>query len=197
MQRAGTSKSPLYTLDDAATRLARASIAQSNATQAAEVQGVLGRLAAARRTEEERLTQGFKMRDKLLWERIEAVIKQEETKARKAWEQSEAARQQEAKRKAEEEAKAKVEAEKRQKDEAEAKARAKAQADATAKKKVEEKRKAEMEQKAKESQVAEAARRDKLGQSTALDEWRQGRAVLHVSAFVRDFLGRLTRVLEN
>lgn len=120
----------------------------------------------------------FKMRDKQLWERIEAVIKQEEDKARKAWEQAEAARQQEARRKAEEEAKKKEEEEKKKRDEEEARLRAQLQAQAAAKRKEEEKQKAENEQKAKESQAAQVAQRDKLGKTTALEEWEHGRTVL-------------------
>lgn len=182
--RASSAKSSASVLHDAAARLARDTIAERNAQQEREVQNMLAKIAANRRAEEERMSQDFKMREKMLWERIETVIKQEESKARKAWEQAEAARQLEARRKAEEEAKVKAEAEKKRMEEEEAKARAKAHSDALAKKKEDEKRKAEMVQKAKESQAAAAAQREKLGQSTALEEWRQGRAVLLVSSLV-------------
>ncbi|KZV86591.1 hypothetical protein EXIGLDRAFT_840647 [Exidia glandulosa HHB12029] len=177
MQRAGTSKSANL-LQEAANRLALESITKTHTVQAAEVKTLLVTLANKRRQDEERLLQQFKARDKQLWERIEAVIKQEEDKARKVWEQAEAVRQQEAKRKAEEEAKAKAEADKKKKEEEEAMARAKAQAAAQARKAENEKKRLQEEQSAKETQAAVAAQRDKLGQASAIDEWRQGRAVL-------------------
>ena len=136
--------------------------------QLAEIQGVLDRAKEVQQKEETNLKQRWKLRDQLLWERIEAGIKVDEERAKE--EAKERAR-------VEAEKKAKEEAEKRAKEEAEkAKEeaeRAKEEAEKRAKEEAEKRAKEEAEEKAKE----EADEKSNL----ANDDWRVARQNLLVS----------------
>ncbi|KAH7108227.1 GLE1-like protein-domain-containing protein [Auriculariales sp. MPI-PUGE-AT-0066] len=179
LRRAEQTKTAVHALQDVAARLASERIAYMAASQTAEVKTHIARLAAQRRQDEERLAAGFKLRDKQLWDNIESVIQQEETKVRQAWEASERERQEAARQKAEADARAKAEQEHQRKAEQEAQEQARLQAQSAAQQKEQEQQAVELVKKMEAEQAAAAEQRNKLGQTTALDDWMDGRSVLH------------------
>ena len=135
-----------------------------------EVQAQLSAMRMKQQTDEERLKNAWRARDKKLWERIEDVIKFEEEKVRKKLEEEKRAIEEEERKKREE----------RQKKE-----------DEESEKATEEQRKKEEEE--REREQAEFSRqqgdqekqaeeqRKLLGLSTAAEDWAHGRRLLKVS----------------
>ncbi|TFK36301.1 GLE1-like protein-domain-containing protein [Crucibulum laeve] len=157
--------------------------------QLAEVQTQLNTFKLQQENEEAKLREGWKARDRMIWERIESVIKLEEDKVakkleeeRKAQEEKERKRKEEEerkrlaeeKRKEEEERKAKEE-EKKRKDEEDAR---QAEEEKRSKAEEEERQAVEEEKLKKERQEAEGEQRSGLGLSTAEEDWREARSNL-------------------
>lgn len=152
-----------------------------HAQQAAEVQSYLAALRQQQQKEEQRLRDGWKARDHMLWERIESVIKVEEERTMKKIEEERRQRQAE-------EAKQRLEEEKKRMEEEEKLKRAaeRRREEDEARKQKEEKERHEAEEKQREverleRQKAEQEQRQKLGLSTVDGDWSNFRQLLHVS----------------
>ncbi|KAL1731331.1 GLE1-like protein-domain-containing protein [Schizophyllum commune] len=161
-------------------------LAQVHAQQMAEVEAQLKNLTMQQAAEQAKFEQSWKVREKSLWDRIEAGIKVEQDKEfarleaeRKVREEEERKRQEEEnkrkeeERKKEEEVKRKEEAEK-QKREAEEKQRQDEQqrkaADEEQKRKQDQQRQADTQAAQVKDEQAKA-----LGGTTAMDDWRAAR----------------------
>uniref|UniRef100_D8QLY3 mRNA export factor GLE1 n=1 Tax=Schizophyllum commune (strain H4-8 / FGSC 9210) TaxID=578458 RepID=D8QLY3_SCHCM len=157
-------------------------LAQVHAQQMAEVEAQLKNLTMQQAAEQAKFEQSWQVREKSLWERIEAGIKVEQDKEfarleaeRKVREEEERKRQEE-QRKRDEAQKQKEEAE-RQKKEAEEKQRQEAQqkkaADEEQKRKEDQQRQAD--EQAAQAKNEQAEQRKALGETTAMDDWRAAR----------------------
>ena len=152
--------------------------------QLAEIQNFLDRAKEGQQNEESKLKQTWKIRDQLLWERIEAGIKVEEERLVKRLEEERKAREEEdrkrkeaelkqlaeEKRLQEENAKKKAEEEKKKTEEAETQQK---------EKEAEEKRK-EREVEIQRRAAEEVELRTAMSFSTADDDWRVARENLDV-----------------
>ncbi|KAL1705585.1 GLE1-like protein-domain-containing protein [Schizophyllum commune] len=161
-------------------------LAQVHAQQMAEVEAQLKNLTMQQAAEQAKFEQSWKVREKSLWDRIEAGIKVEQDKEfarleaeRKVREEEERKRQEEEnkrkeeERKKEEEVKRKEQAEK-QKKEAEEKQR---QDERQRKAADEEQKRKEDQQRQADTQAAQAKdeQAKALGGTTAMDDWRAAR----------------------
>jgi nucleoporin GLE1 len=145
--------------------------------------------------EESLLRERWKVRDQMLWERIELVIKLEEDKVKaKLEEERKAQEEEEAKRKKEElmrrliEEKKKQEEEERKKQEEEER---RAKEEQKKKEEEEEKRMAEEEKAKAEKLKAEEEGRKQIGLTTADEDWRVARGNLSVSGWAPNYSGDL------
>ncbi|KIL64967.1 hypothetical protein M378DRAFT_553805 [Amanita muscaria Koide BX008] len=150
-------------------------LAALHAQQRAEVQGYLQQLRQQQQNEEKRLREDWKARDQQLWKRIESGISLEQDKARKKLEEEQRIRQEAEMRRRLEEEKRRMEEEKRKKEEEEAQR----QREEKARREAEEKQKQEEEEKARLERQKQAIQRNEIGLSTANEDWRNYRAMLH------------------
>ena len=137
--------------------------------QLAEIQSVLDRAKEVQQNEETNLKQTWKVRDQLLWERIEAGIKIEEERLAKRLEEERKAREEEERKRKEANLKKRLAEEKRLQEE-------------NAKKKAEEEKKRLEEETQRKEKEAEEKR------NPANDDWRVARANLLVSCEISNIL---------
>ena len=145
-----------------------------------EVTTILGQMNIRRKQEEAKLISDYKERERILWQRVEGVIKDEEDKVRRKLEAEEKVKREEAERVVREEERRKAEAEKRKKDEQE-----KALKEELLRKK-KEKEAADAKQRAEEAvqKQAETVKvdqgRQEAGFSTVQEDWDTARQSLMV-----------------
>jgi nucleoporin GLE1 len=155
-----------------------------HARQMQEVQAQLSTLKLQQQKEEDKLRQGWKERDKLLWQRIDSVIQLEEDKVRARLEAERKVREQEERKRQEEEMQKRQLEEKRRKEEEE---KQKAVEDAERRRLEEEKRKEDAEKQQIQDEkdradrlAAEGDQRKAAGLTTPQDDWRNARSILMV-----------------
>ncbi|KAF8632682.1 hypothetical protein AX17_004814 [Amanita inopinata Kibby_2008] len=157
-------------------------LASLHAQQMAEVQSHLNALRLQQQKEEQKLRDGWKARDQVLWERIESVIRMEENKMRKKLEEERRAKQEAETRRRLEEEKRRMEEERRRREEEDKRKKEEEvfrEKDEREKKEAEEKQRRLEEEKAKSERVkAEQEQRQVLGLSTADEDWYHARAML-------------------
>jgi nucleoporin GLE1 len=147
-----------------------------------EVTAILEQMNIRRKQEEAKLVSDYKERERILWQRIEGVIKDEEDKVRRKLEAEEKVRREEQERIRKEEERKKAEEEKRKKEEQEKalkeellrKKKEKEEADAK-------KRSEDEAQKRAEMAKMDKGRKD-AGFSTAQEDWETARQSLTVRA---------------
>ncbi|EPQ51338.1 hypothetical protein GLOTRDRAFT_141097 [Gloeophyllum trabeum ATCC 11539] len=147
--------------------------------QMEEVEARIAKLQMEQQSEEEKLREAWKARDKRLWERIEAVIKAEEDKVKAKLEADRKAKEEAEKKKREEEERRRQEEERKRKEAEEArlkKEREETEAREQQAKEEEQKRKEEEMTKAQAEKLKqEEKEREALGMTTAEDDWRRAR----------------------
>ncbi|KAL1745938.1 GLE1-like protein-domain-containing protein [Schizophyllum fasciatum] len=163
-----------------------ARLAQVHAQQLAEVEAQLKNLSMQQTAEQTKFEQSWKVREKSLWDRVEAGIKVEQDKEfarleaeRKVREEEERKRQEE-QRKRDEEARQRAEAETKKRQEEEQRKAAEEERkrqEEEAQRQNDQKRQAEQQAaQAKDEQAkADAEQRKALGGTTAQDDWRTAR----------------------
>ena len=162
-------------------------IAAHHAQQLAEVQGKLNALKLQQQAAETKLREDMKTRDKLLWQRVESVIKMEEDKVKARLEKEKKAREEEERLAKEAELKRRLEEEKK-KEEEERKRKevedAQRLVDELKKKEEEEERARVTEEKEKTERLkAEEEERNAMGMTTAEHDWNKARDNLLVRQF--------------
>ncbi|PFH48824.1 hypothetical protein AMATHDRAFT_149026 [Amanita thiersii Skay4041] len=147
-----------------------------HAQQIAEVQNHLNALRLQRQSEEQKLREAWKARDRMLWERIEGVIKLEEDKFKRKLEEEKRIKAEEEQRRRLEEERRKMEAERKKKEEEEARRKKEQQEreEAEAKQRQEEEERTRLER-----LKTEKDQRQIMGLSTADEDWQNTRAMLH------------------
>ncbi|KAK7048672.1 GLE1-like protein-domain-containing protein [Favolaschia claudopus] len=157
-------------------------LAALHAQQLAEVQAQLNSMKIQQQREEDRLRTGWKERDKLLWQRIDSVIKLEEDKVRTRLEAERKVREQEERKRQEEEMRKREQEDKRRKDEED---KRKAQEDEARQRAEEQKQKDDAEKQRIQDEkdradrlAAEGEHRKAAGLSTPEDDWRNARSIL-------------------
>ncbi|EDR10205.1 uncharacterized protein LACBIDRAFT_318370 [Laccaria bicolor S238N-H82] len=154
-------------------------IAAHHEQQLAEVQGKLNALRLQQQAAETKLREDMKARDKLLWQRVESVIKMEEDKVKARLEKEKKAREEEERLAKEAELKRRLEEEKK-KEEEERKRKEAEEAqrlvDDKKKKEEEEERARITEEKEKTERLkAEQEQRNAMGMTTAEHDWNKAR----------------------
>jgi nucleoporin GLE1 len=152
-----------------------------HARQVAEVQARLSAMELQQKTEEAKLREGWKERERKLWERIDAAIKLEEERTRQRLEAERKAKEEEERKRLEEEMKKRLEEEKKRQEEEE---RRKAEEEERRKKLEEEeaKKRKEEEERMKEERLQEDQKA--LGVSTAEEDWSGARVTLKVRIYL-------------
>ncbi|KAF8214965.1 GLE1-like protein-domain-containing protein [Mycena galopus ATCC 62051] len=157
-------------------------LADLHARQMADVQAQLSTLKLKQQKEEDHLRQGWKERDKLLWQRIDSGIKLEEDKVRARLEAERKAREEEERKRQEEETQRRQLEEKRRKEEED---KRKALEDATRQRLEEEKRNTEAEKQRIQDEkdrtdrlAAEEQFRKAVGLTTPQYDWQNARSIL-------------------
>ncbi|KAJ2912751.1 hypothetical protein MD484_g7669, partial [Candolleomyces efflorescens] len=144
-----------------------------------EIESQLSSFRLAQEQEETVLREGWKAREKALWDRIESVIRLEEGKVAARLEAERQKREAEEKKKREEELKKRLEEERKKAEEEKKKAeeekKKKDEEDRKKKAEEDEKRKQEGERLKKEKSDAEANVRNRLGFRTASQDWSDAR----------------------
>jgi nucleoporin GLE1 len=162
-------------------------IAAYHAQQLAEVQGKLNALQLQQQAAETKLRDDMKARDKLLWQRVESVIKMEEDKVKARLEKEKKAREEEERLAKEAELKRRLEEEKKKEEEERKRKEAEeAQrlADEQKKKEEEDERARIAEEKEKTERLnAEEEQRNTMGMATAEQDWHKARDNLIVRQF--------------
>lgn len=137
--------------------------------------------------EEADLREKWKVREKRLWERIEAVIQIEEDKVKARLEEERKRREEEEKKKREEELRRKLLEEKRKAEEEKLKAEEEERKKAEEERKKREAAEQEEERLRQEKEAADAETRNKLGYQTASEDWAHARESLLVRLQVLPF----------
>ena len=148
------------------------------------VQAQLSALKIRKQREEQEIMARWKVRERKIWERIDAAIKLEEDRSRVKLEAERKAKEEDLKKKKAEEEKRKVE-EQRKKEEEERK-RNEAEEEKKRKEKEEEdkKKQEDMERVRSELLMNEVEQRRALGLTFAEDDWTHARATLKVRSFL-------------
>ncbi|KAJ7256808.1 GLE1-like protein-domain-containing protein [Mycena haematopus] len=175
-------QSHLQAEQDKARSLEARRLADLHTRQMAEVQAQLDNLKLKQQKEENHLRQGWQERDKLLWQRIDSVIKLEEDKVRDQLEAERKVREQEERKRQEAEMQRRQLEEKRRKEEED---KRKALEDATRERMEEEKRNAEVEKQRLQDEkdraerlTAEGEFRKAAGLTTPQYDWKNARSIL-------------------
>ncbi|KIJ49204.1 hypothetical protein M422DRAFT_247004 [Sphaerobolus stellatus SS14] len=155
------------------TELRERRVQESHDQQLEEVTAFLQNMNLRRKEEEARLIADYQQREKLLWQRVDGVIKAEEDKVRKQQEEEEKARREEAERKRKEEERRKAEEEKKKAEEKEKALQEELR------RKQKEKEDAEVKQREEEDAKLVDARK-RIGYQTAKEDWAQARKTLEM-----------------
>ncbi|KAJ7160083.1 GLE1-like protein-domain-containing protein [Mycena filopes] len=152
--------------------------------QMAEVQAQLNTLKIQQQKEEDQLRQGWKERDKVLWQRIDSVIQLEEDKVRARLEAERKVREQEERKRQEEEMKKRqLEEQKRKEEEDKRKALEDAERERIElekEKEEAEKQRIQHERDQADRLAAEGEHRKAAGLTTPEEDWRNARSILTV-----------------
>lgn len=161
-----------------------ARIQASHDQQIEEVSAVLNRLRLRQQGEEARLREQLKIRDKLVWERIEGVIRVEEERVRIMLEAERRKREEEERKKREIEERRRVEEEKKRL----AVEQAKREAEEKRKQEEVQRQQEELERQEAEKKAellkAEEKERNSLGMSTGEQDWKRAREILKVRLII-------------
>jgi nucleoporin GLE1 len=186
----------LHELQDRKHAAEQKDLEDAHAKQLADVQSLLDRAREGQRNEETKLRQTWKLRDQILWERIEAGIKVEEERLARRLEEERRGREEEERKRKEEELKKKLAEEKRLQEEA-----AKKEAEEEKKrleeemernqKEAQEKRKKQQEE-MKHQAAEEVELRTVMSFNPADDDWRVARENLQVKHDISDIIHYLT-----
>jgi len=153
--------------------------------QLAEIQNMLDRAKEGQQTEETKLKQTWKLRDQLLWERIEAGIKVEEERLAKRLEEERKVREEEERKRKEAELKQRLAEEKRlQEENAKKKAeeeKKRLEEETQRKEKEAEEKRKKQEEETQRRAAEEVELRTAMSFNPANDDWRVARQNLQVS----------------
>ncbi|KZT25957.1 hypothetical protein NEOLEDRAFT_1133025 [Neolentinus lepideus HHB14362 ss-1] len=168
-----------HTAEDAARAERAKQLEVSHKKEMEEVEARLAGLRLRQKTEEEKLREDWKVRDKQLWDKIEAVIKAEENKVKAKLDAELRAKEEEEKKRKEEEERKKQEEERKLKEAEEArlkKEREEEEARQQKEREEEQRRKEDELQKAQTERLKqEEQERKAIGMTTAEDDWRSAR----------------------
>ncbi|CAL1712569.1 unnamed protein product [Somion occarium] len=153
-------------------------LAALHTKQMQEVEAALASFKLQQQTEEQKLREQWRERDRQLWQRIENVIQFEENKVKAKLEAERKKREEEERKRKEAELQKRL-AEEKKKEEEERKRREEEEKQKELQRQEEEKRKqAELDKQRAEHLKAEEEERKKLGLTTAEDDWRRARSAL-------------------
>ncbi|KAF6760541.1 GLE1-like protein-domain-containing protein [Ephemerocybe angulata] len=173
-----TTQSSLHASQSRLSTAQDETLSSTHAKEMSEIESQLSRFRLAQEKEEAALRQKWKEREAKLWERIEGVIRIEEDKVRAKLEAERQKREKEEAAKKEEEMRRQLLEQKRRKEE-----EAKQKAEEERKREEEEKREKERvaleeERVRKEKEAGDREAREKLGYTTASEDWAQARESL-------------------
>lgn len=160
------------------------SLAQSHAREMSEIEQHLSTLRLQQEREEADLREKWKVREKELWARIEAVIQIEEDKVKARLEEERKKREEEEKKKREEELKRKLAEEKRKAEEKKREEEEEERRKEEGERKKREEAEREEERLRKEKEEADAETRKKLGYQTPSEDWTLARESLLVGSTI-------------
>ncbi|KAI0795044.1 GLE1-like protein-domain-containing protein [Abortiporus biennis] len=143
--------------------------------QMQEVSAMMSKFKLAQQTEEQRMREIWKGRDKLLWDRVESVIKVEEEKLKVRLEEERRKREEEEKKKREAEEQKRIEEEKKKQHAEKLRLEAEARLKEKERERLEKERQEQMERERVAQAKAEEKERKALGMTTAEDDWKRAR----------------------
>lgn len=148
------------------------------AKESETVQAQLSALKIRKQREEQEIMARWQVRERKIWERIDAAIKLEEDRSRVRLEAERKAKEEELKKKKVEEEKRKVEEQRKKEEEERKRKEAEEEKKRNEKEEEDRKKQEEMERVRSEQLMNEAEQRRALGMTFAEDDWKHARATL-------------------